>query len=46
MTTALLTLVSTNAAMATWGDPWEAAAHRELNRAITPQANNEHLMRL
>lgn len=46
LSTALLTLVSTNAALASWGDPWEAAAHRELDRAITPQSNNEHLMRL
>ncbi|MBT5657822.1 MAG: hypothetical protein HOI89_08590, partial [Phycisphaerae bacterium] len=46
LTAALLTLASTNAALASWGDPWEAAAHRELDRAITPQSNNEHLMRL
>jgi hypothetical protein len=31
---------------ASWGDPWETAAHRELDRAITPQPNYEHLTRL
>lgn len=42
----LLALAIAWPAAATWGDPWEAAAHRELDRAITPQPNNEHLMRL
>ena len=46
ITAAALGLALTGGSMATWGDPWEAAAHRELNRAISPQPNNEHLMRL
>jgi hypothetical protein len=46
ITAALLALALAKVSVATWGDPWEAAAHRELDRAITPQPNNEHLMRL
>jgi hypothetical protein len=42
----LMALASAMPSGATWGDPWEAAAHRELDRAISPQPNNEHLMRL
>ena len=46
ITAPLLALAIAMPTAATWGDPWEAAAHRELDRAISPQPNYEHLSRL
>lgn len=47
LTLFLATAWSANAALAgSWGGPLNDAVHRQLDRAVTPQVDNEHLARL